>query len=208
VGAIALLPVLRFNRSVPVGHLVWPHYPSEGDMETTAALESLIDREQIRGCLARVARGEDRRDRELIKSGFWSEATVDFGIFAGDFAKYLAWVTPGSPAVLVTQHFLGQSVIELSGASARVETQVMSYHRINMGTEHRDITIGGRYLDRVEERDDVWRIVQRTMMYDWLQDQGQSVNWSHGVMGSSFSADHFVGRAHDDFSEKFFGKRA
>jgi hypothetical protein len=175
-------------------------------MEATGSLKTFIDREQIRSCLAHVARAEDRRDAELIQACYWSDAKVDFGIFAGDFRAYLAWVTPGSPAVLVTQHFLGQSVIDLNGTSARVETLVSSYHRIDMGAEHRDIVIGGRYLDRFEQREDSWRIAERTMLYDWLQDNGQSASWQQGVMGTPFSAEHFSGRAHGDFSETFFGK--
>jgi hypothetical protein len=49
-------------------------------------------------------------------------------MFAGSFDEYLAWVVPGSPATPVTQHVLGQTVIEYSGATV----------------------IGGRYLDTMD----------------------------------------------------------
>jgi hypothetical protein len=107
----------------------------------------------------------------------------------------------------VTQHVLGQSWIELEGNTARVETQVISYHRVNMGEEERDTCIGGRYLDRIEKRDGEWRIATRTMLYDWYQDFGRSIDWSHGVMGLPFSAEHFSGRAAGDYSEVFFVKK-
>lgn len=116
-------------------------------------IKALLDREQIRDCIARLARGEDRRDAELIKRCYWQDANLDFGIFTGSFAEYLAWVVPGSPAVLLTLHTLGQSLIELRAATAAVETHVTSYHRIDMGEQHRDIVIGGRYLDRLEKRE-------------------------------------------------------
>jgi hypothetical protein len=128
-------------------------------------------------------------------------------VFCGSFEKYLAWVVPGSPAIPVTQHALAQSVIDLQGDAALAETHVTSYHRINMGEEERDIVIGGRYLDRLERRDGEWRIAKRVMLYDWFQDFGASVDWSKGVLGMSFSAEHFVGRAVGDYSETFFGKR-
>jgi hypothetical protein len=35
---------------------------------------------------------------------------------------------------------------------------------------------------------------QRTMLYDWFQDFGVSVDRSKGVMGMPFSADHYTGR--------------
>jgi hypothetical protein len=177
-------------------------------METnTKKLEALLEREQIRDCIARLARGEDRRDAELITASYWRDSTTDYGVFVGTFDQYLAWVVPGSPAIPVTQHQLGQSFIELAGDVARVETHVTSYHRVNTGTEERDTVIGGRYLDRFEKRGGEWRIAQRTMLYDWYQDFGLSIDWSKGLMGLPFSAEHYSGRAVGDYSEIFFGKR-
>ena len=170
-------------------------------------LTALLEREKIRDCIVRLARGEDRRDPAAITAAYWPDSTTDYGVFRGSFDEYLAWVTPGSPAIPVTQHVLGQSLIELDGETALVETHVTSYHRIDMGEEHRDTVIGGRYLDRLEKRGRAWRIAERTMLYDWYQDFGQSIDWSQGVMGLPFSADHFPGRAVGDYSETFFGKR-
>lgn len=173
----------------------------------TDELKALLDREQIRVCLARLARGEDRRDAALITASYWRDSITDYGVFKGSFDEYLAWVVPGSPAIPVTQHQLGQSFIELDEEVARVETHVTSYHRVDMGSEQRDTVIGGRYLDRLEKRGGEWRIAQRTMLYDWFQDFGASVDWSQGVMGLPFSGDHYTGRAVGDFSEHFFAGR-
>jgi hypothetical protein len=173
----------------------------------TKELENLLERERIRDCIARLARGEDRRNAELISACYWPDSTTDYGVFIGTFDQYLAWVVPGSPAIPVTQHLLSQSLIELEGNVARAETHVTSYHRVNMGTEERDTVIGGRYLDRMEKRGGKWRIAQRTMLYDWFQDFGLSVDWSKGLMGLPLSAEHYSGRAVGDYSEIFFGKR-
>jgi hypothetical protein len=172
----------------------------------TEELKALLDRERIRDCIARLARGEDRRSAEAITACYWSDSITDFGIYKGTFKEYLAWVVPGAPAVRVTQHFLGQGLIDLKGDAARVETHVIAYHRINMGDEERDSVIGGRYLDQVQRRGAEWRIAQRTMLYDWFQDFGSSVDWSKGMMGMPFSGDHYSGRALRDFSETFFGR--
>src|SRR5271163_5304833 len=124
----------------------------------TEELTAYLDREKIRDCIARLARGEDRRDAELISACCWPDSTSDYGVFFGTFQEYLAWVVPGSPAIPVTLHALAQSVIKLEGDAALVETHVTSYHRINMGAEERDIVIGGRYLDELERRGAEWRI--------------------------------------------------
>lgn len=174
---------------------------------TSVEFEALLDREKIRDCIARLARGEDRRNAKLISACCWPDSTADYGVFAGSFDEYLAWVVPGSPAIPVTQHVLGQTVIDLKGDAALAETHVTSYHRVSMDGEERDTVIGGRYLDRLERRDGEWRIAERTMLYDWFQDFGASVDWSQGVMGQPFSAGHYTGRASGDFSETFFAQK-
>ena len=172
----------------------------------TEDLRSFLEREKIRDCIGRLARGEDRRAADQISSSFWPDSTCDFGVFSGTFDAYLAWVVPGSPAIPVTQHVLGQSVIELDGEVALVESHVTGYHRINMGEAERDIIIGGRYLDRMEKRGGEWRISRRVMLYDWCHDIGPSIDWSKGLMGMPFSGAHFIGRAMGDYSEFFFRK--
>ncbi|MBY0421374.1 MAG: nuclear transport factor 2 family protein [Parvularculaceae bacterium] len=181
-------------------------HTTKRELDGERALEGLLKRDRMRECIVRLARGEDRRDADLIKTAFWPNATVDFGVFAGTFAEYLAWVVPGSPALPTTQHVLGQSFFDLHVDHALVETQVVSYHRVDMGKEHRDTCIGGRYLDRFELRHDDWRIASRTMLYDWSQDWGVAADFSKGVMGLAFSSPKFAGRAHGDWSETFFGK--
>ena len=176
-----------------------------------AALKALLDRDAIRQCVERLARGEDRRDPELISASWWPDATYDYGVQNGDFPSYLAWVVPGADAIKDTQHVLGQSYTVLEGDVAKVETHVMSYHRVDMGEGanggERDTCIGGRYLDRMERRGGEWRIADRVMLYDFYSDWGQAIDWSQGVMGLPFTAEHFPGRAVGDHSEVFFGKR-
>ena len=177
-------------------------------MDATADdLRAMLDRDRIRDCLVRLARGEDRRDAATISASLWPDSVTDYGVFRGSFDEYLAWVVPGADAITNTQHVLGQSVIDLDGDSAKVETQVISYHRVDMGDGERDTCIGGRYLDRMEKRDGSWRIAERTMLYDWFQDWGAAIDWSQGVMGMPFSAPHFSGRSVGDYSETFFGMR-
>ena len=176
-------------------------------MEPTQQIDEMLAREAIRNCVVRLARGEDRRNAELISSAYWSDAQIDFGTFKGEFATYLGYVVPGDPALPCTVHFLGQTHVELDGETARAETLVSSYHRIDTGAGHTDSTIGGRYLDRLERRGGEWRIASRVMLFDYITNSGPSADWSEGVMGAPFSAEHYSGRAHGDYSEVFFGKQ-
>jgi SnoaL-like domain len=89
-----------------------------------AELKALLEREKIRDRIARLARGEDRRHAELISASVWPKAIIDRRVFAGSFEEYLAWVVPGSAAIPVTQHVLGQSVFDVRSDTALVETHV------------------------------------------------------------------------------------
>ncbi len=178
----------------------------------TEELQGFLEREKIKDCIARLARGEDRRNPELIKSAYWPDSVTDYGVFKGDFDAYFAWVYPGADAIKNTQHVLGQSYIEMKGERALAETHVVSYHRVDYGTgndgaDEHDTCIGGRYLDTMEKRGIEWRIASRTMLYDWYQDWGSSIDWAQGVMGLPLSHPHFSGRAVGDYSEVFFGQR-
>jgi hypothetical protein len=170
----------------------------------TATLEMLIDREAIRDVITRVARGEDRRHEGLLRSAFWPDATIDYGVMQGGFEDYLGWCVPGSPAIPVTQHMLGQCLIALRAESAKAETYVTSYHRIKTDGADRDTAMGGRYLDTLEKRDGEWKIAARIMLYDWDRDLGEAADWSKGLMGMPFAADHYSGRSAGDFSESWF----
>ena len=177
----------------------------EARPDVDAEISELCDRERIRDCLARLARGEDRRNAELVSGAFWPSATVDLGIFRGSFDDYLAWVVPGASEIPVTQHVLGQSLIELRADCAIAETHVQAYHRVAGENGHRDTVIGGRYADRFEKNDGQWRIAERTMLYDWCRDLGEAVDWSQGLMGLPFDSARYAGRAHGDPSERILG---
>lgn len=172
------------------------------------AIAALLDERAVRRCIECLARGEDRRNADLIRASWWPDATYDYGVQNGDFPSYLDWVVPGADAIKDTQHVLGQSYIVLEGAVARAETHVISYHRVDYGggDEH-DTCIGGRYLDRLERRGGEWRIADRTMLYDWSQDWGGAADWSQGVMGIALTGAHYSGRAVGDHSERFFKER-
>jgi len=156
--------------------------------------------------LVRLARGEDRRDADIIRSSWWPDAHYDYGVQSGDFDSYLAWVVPGAGAIKNTQHVLGQTYIELDGDTAKAETHVVSYHRVDMGAGDQDTCIGGRYLDTMERRGGEWRIADRVMLYDSYSEWGDAIDWSQGLMGLPLTAEYFSGCAIGDHSETFFGK--
>ena len=136
-------------------------------------------REAIRDLLARYCRGIDRRDRALVASCFHPDASDDHGDGARTLEDFLAWCFELLDGYDHTSHFLGQSLIEFTDATtARVETYGVAAHRAAGGPDHRNLTTGFRYLDRITERDGVWRIAERRAVTDWSRHDPEAMWWT------------------------------
>jgi hypothetical protein len=80
-----------------------------------------------------------------------------------------------------THHQLGNILIELEpdGITAYTEAYFTAYHRMRAKSDPKaannaydtemDFWVGGRYLDRMEKRDETWKIVYRVGMTDWTR---------------------------------------
>ena len=44
-----------------------------------------------------------------------------------------------------------------------------------------DFFFGGRYVDRLEKRDGVWRIALRTVVMDWNRNEPSRAIWNEGI---------------------------
>lgn len=81
-----------------------------------------------------------------------------------------------------TQHFLLNSIPEVDGNSASCTSYFIGYHRVPAGDQGEacaalfgrheadiDSVIGGIYKDRLEKRDNGWRITERSVTLLWQQ---------------------------------------
>lgn len=137
-----------------------------------ARLQAVADREEIRDLVVRYCRGVDRGDWEMVRSCYHDDAFDDHGGFKGSPDDFVAHVSESLPRRFArTMHFAGQSLIDLHGDVAEVETYAIGYHRWTPpdGDGPMDMTVGARLYDRVERREGVWRIARRALIYDWTR---------------------------------------
>lgn len=130
-------------------------------------VEAFVARSAIATNLARHSRGIDRNDLALLLSVYHPDAEVAYGMFEGravDFASFLTDAMAGGP---VTSHRTSIRLIRVDGSRARSESSVIAYARTLDGEGWVQRLIGGRYLDRHEQRGGAWRIVHRTYVLDW-----------------------------------------
>ena len=144
------------------------------------------DREAIRECHARYARAIDRTDTALLRDVFWPDATLNFeGLYEGEVGAYLEQIAPGAAAQMEqTAHLMGNNtLIDIAGDSAVAESYILAFHRFPGEGKPFDLLLGGRYLDRLAKRDDVWRILARTLVCDWFRELPDSADWQKGFFG-------------------------
>lgn len=135
-----------------------------------AAIDELIAKQEIRDALMRYSRGIDLLDPQLVKSAYHPDAYDDHGTFKGNAHEFAEHVMTGLSRMECTQHFLGNSLIELEGNRAYSETYHVAYHRMPADGDGpaRDFTWGGRYVDVFERRGDgPWLILRRTVVHSW-----------------------------------------
>ena len=73
------------------------------------------------------------------------------------------------------QHMLGQSIIDIEDDVAYGEIYFMAFHRTtNKKGEQYGFWVGGRYIDRYEKRNNVWKIAFRSENNDWASTRPES----------------------------------
>jgi hypothetical protein len=149
----------------------------------TKIIEELADREAIRECLYRYARGVDRLDADMVRSAYWPDATDTHLGFKGNAEQFIAWAFPIMKTMDQTMHTVGNVLMRIEGSRADVESYFHGYHRVNMEGRKVDVIGSGRYLDRFERRGTEWRIIERLVMTDWFREYPDSADWSKGLLG-------------------------
>ncbi|MFC3608813.1 nuclear transport factor 2 family protein [Stutzerimonas tarimensis] len=144
-------------------------------------LASLQAKQDLHELLANYCTGVDRRDRALLESLWWPEATMDFGLFRGPAAQFCELITADNPAVEMTYHFTSNELFEINGDQATGRAYVIGMSALRgegEGTQH---VAAGRYLDHYERRDGVWKFSKRLFVLDLNFNGASTAVWDSGI---------------------------
>jgi hypothetical protein len=158
-------------------------------------LGELLDKQAITEVIMTYARAIDRLDEDLLRSVFHPDSQHAHG-FVGPSSDPSLPSSPGAPGDFVafafeilrtltrTHHQLGNIFIELDGDDAYTETYFSAYHRMRAKGDplasdgaydtEMDWLVGGRYIDRMQRREGVWKISHRTGLTDWMRTEPPS----------------------------------
>ncbi len=152
------------------------------------SISALLDKQAITELLETYARAIDTSNEGLLRAVFHPESQHNHG-FVGPSSDPDAPKKGEAPADFVgfaleylkgfshSHHQLGNPLIAVSGDTARSECyftahQVMRAKADPLAPENAAdtetlIAVGGRYIDELEKRDGVWKIIQRSGDIDW-----------------------------------------
>jgi hypothetical protein len=128
-------------------------------------LDYLLTRQEILDCLTRFSRGMDRLDRPLFLSAFHADAVIAAGPFVGGAEDLYDWASAlHEQGQSSTHHNLLNHSCDIDGAVAHTETY---YLFVGRNRDDTNWIAGGRYIDRLERRDGLWKIALRTNAIEW-----------------------------------------
>jgi hypothetical protein len=130
-------------------------------------LRDVVARQEILNLSYRYARAQDRLDAKAHRSVFFDDAWLDYGFYVGGPDEFVAFAQGALKDMEVTQHLQGQIDIEIQGDTAFGEVYYIAYHRITRDGKPADLIVAGRYIDRYECRQGVWKIAFRSELVDW-----------------------------------------
>jgi hypothetical protein len=145
---------------------------------------ALAARAEITDRIHLYAHCVDRRRWEMLDQVFHADATwwvSSIGFEQGWREAMQSSRELFAAALGPTHHQVGNVLISLDGEVAVSETLVTAYHRVRadaplggmfggIGHEY-DLLAGGRYLDRWERRDGVWKLARRRVHSEWRHQQ-------------------------------------
>ncbi|MBY6166584.1 nuclear transport factor 2 family protein [Pseudooceanicola nitratireducens] len=140
-------------------------------------IDTLLDREKIRDCLYRYARGVDRADEAALRSAYWPDANDCHGSYNGPIDGFVDWARKVWAAKARNVHLISNILIEFDGSApqpvlAQVESYFLALQRGPAPTGgEAQVMLAGRYCDRFEKRGAEWRIADRVVIYDWMDPQ-------------------------------------
>ena len=130
-------------------------------------LQYLLDRLAIQDVVNRYARGLDRHDDDVLRSAFHEDAVDNHGPWVGGREAFVAWANgPCHGHTNAHLHQITTHNCEIDGDVAHTESYCQWVHRLK---DEESVWVGGgRYVDRLEKRDDEWRIVVRRLVLDFF----------------------------------------
>jgi hypothetical protein len=159
------------------------------------------DRREIEECLLRYVRGVDRKNWDLVRSAYHTDALDDHGNYKGGIDGFIESLIARHATIEQSMHLVTNLTVEFAGPDAALaESYFITHQRVSpeagdarlpylRGTPIRpdeavETEVVGRYVDYMTRRDGAWRIQRRTVVFEVFRGQpapaggGLRSNWA------------------------------
>lgn len=140
------------------------------------------DRAAIAHLVAAYGHGIDRRDYALLRTLYHPDAIDDHRpYYSGSAQGYIDWLPSMMASWQATSHLALSLLLILDGDRAEGEIAARAWHLTQDGT--RQFVAWGRYADRYERREGVWRFARRAFILDHVEDLPAAAGDDFGSAG-------------------------
>lgn len=136
--------------------------------DLSSQVDRLMSHWAVQEVLVAYARGNDLQDEAMIRDCFWPESMHKHGRFEGKSQDFVGFAMKILTTLKYCAHHVSNVSVEVEGDLAFSECYYLAHHRrpAKTGGEE-DAWFEGRYLDILERRDGVWKIIRRHGISDY-----------------------------------------
>jgi hypothetical protein len=129
-------------------------------------MPDLQDQLAISALMQDWALARDTGDWDRLRATAHPGAAMTTTWFEGRFEDFVESCEASFGKGSRSQHFLGGTIAEIKGARAIAQTRMSINVRSQLDGVEVDAVCTGRFFDRVEKRDGVWRLFKRSVIYE------------------------------------------
>lgn len=132
--------------------------------------DEVLDRMALQHLVAAYGHAIDRRDYPLLRSLYHDDAIDDHSpYYCGSAAGYVEWLPSMLSTWSATAHTMSNLLFLVEGDRAEGLVSARAWHRTADGA--REFIAWGRYADRYEKREGIWRFAHRVFILDSVEDR-------------------------------------
>jgi hypothetical protein len=146
-------------------------------------LQEMLDEFALRKLVHTYCRAVDRGDIAQLRNLYHHDAVDAHGGFStGAVEGFFQQLVAARRYLRAMAHNITTVNFAIDGNTAEGEIYNIAVHTLAGKGRDIDLVIGGRYLDKYEKRDDVWKLLERTIVTDWARvTDPSSMDTSHPI---------------------------
>lgn len=185
----------------------WGDVVSEVNGKLAEQVQTLLDKQAIHELIHAYCNAADRKDVAKMRELYHEDAIDDHGgFFQGPAMEFIDQLPAIQEPMAILHHNTTTVNIRLEEQAGGAvygegEVYVLAYHQVKTEQGLLDLLVGGRYLDKYEKREGVWKFSHRAVLADWVKVHDPSeVDLHHPMIEGSL-----LGKGgEDDPSYEFF----